>query len=202
MTDLSMFSKIEADRILKRAAEIEGSDEVGPVTVDELRSIASEAGFGAAAIERAIAEAQAASVVAERHVVRKSGLVVRRFSTSRSVPVEISSDQLMRAVRMFQPYRDGPAQVRLGVNEITWRDRKGLQFRVISSGGVTEVQVFVSKILIRKRWSRWIQAAADSLESMILLIAARDLPSSRSARLKVGAGETVQQRRVAAGARE
>ena len=35
MSDLSMFSKVEADRILKRAAELEGSDDPGPVTLDE-----------------------------------------------------------------------------------------------------------------------------------------------------------------------
>ena len=32
MSDLTIFSKIEADRVLKRAAEIEGSDDAGPVT--------------------------------------------------------------------------------------------------------------------------------------------------------------------------
>ena len=40
MTNSPMFSKMAADRILRRAAEIEGSEESGPVTVDELRSIA------------------------------------------------------------------------------------------------------------------------------------------------------------------
>jgi hypothetical protein len=49
-----MFSKIEADRILKRAVEIEGSEDGRPLSIDELRSIAGEAGFGSEAIERAI----------------------------------------------------------------------------------------------------------------------------------------------------
>jgi len=56
-----MFSKIDADRILMRAAEIEGSEGSRALTVDELRSISGEAGFGSQAVERAIAEAQQAA---------------------------------------------------------------------------------------------------------------------------------------------
>ena len=50
MTNSPMFSKIDADRILKRAVEIEGSEDAGPLTIDELRSIAGEAGFGSQAV--------------------------------------------------------------------------------------------------------------------------------------------------------
>lgn len=182
MSDLTLFSKVEADRILKRAAEIEGSDDAGPVTVDELRSIAGEVGFGAQAIDRAISEAQqAASASALRHRVQAWGLVIRHISASRSMPVEITADQLMRAVRLFQPYRDGPAHVNLGANEITWRDRKGLGFAVMSAGGVTEIRVFVSKVLVRRRrWMAWVDSAADRLETLVLLMATRDLPRARA----------------------
>ena len=192
MSDVTLFSKVEADRILKRAAEIEGSDDAGPVTVDELRSIASEAGFGAQAIDRAIAEARRAEAAsAHRHEAQKRGLVFRHFSTSRSVPVEIDSEQLMRAVRLFQPYRDGPAHVNLGVNGITWRDRKGLRFAVSSSGGVTEIKVEVSRILIRRRrWMAWLHSAADRLETLILLMASRDPAHSRTHQLSAAEPST------------
>ena len=63
MTSSPLFSKAEADRILKRAAEIEGSGTADPLTVAELRSIAGEAGFGAAAVDRAIAEARRAGIM-------------------------------------------------------------------------------------------------------------------------------------------
>lgn len=182
MSDLTMFSKVEADRILKRAAEIEGSDEAGPVTIDDLRSIASEAGFSFQAIDRAISEAkQAAAISAERQRVQVTGRIVRHVTAVRSVPVEITADQLMQAVRLFQPYRDGQARVRLGPAAITWRDRKGLAFRISSAGGVTEISVTVTWFVVRrKRWISWVQTAADRLESLVLLMATRDLGASRA----------------------
>ena len=80
MIDSPMFSKIDAHRILKRAAEIEGSDDAGPLTADELRSIAGEAGFGSQAVERAIAEVQQAGPTeVHRHPVQRSGLVITRL---------------------------------------------------------------------------------------------------------------------------
>jgi len=39
------FSRVDADRILRRAAEIEGAGDEGRLTLTELRSIAGEAGF-------------------------------------------------------------------------------------------------------------------------------------------------------------
>jgi hypothetical protein len=185
MSDLTMFSKVEADRILKRAAELEGSDEAGPVTIEELRSIAGEVGFSPQAIDRAISEAkQAAAISAERQRVQVTGRVIRHVTAVRSIPVEITADQLMQAVRLFQPYRDGQAHVKLGRAAITWQDRKGLTFRVTSAGGVTEVAVTVTWFVIRrKRWTNWVQTAADRLESLILLMAARDLGVSRTRQL-------------------
>ena len=190
MTDLTMFSKVDADRILKRAAELEGSEDSGPLSVDELRSIASEAGFGAHAVERAIAEAQQAeSGEVQREPVRRSGLVITHISVQRLIPVDINSEQLMRAVRLFHPYRDGLAQVNLGVNEITWRDRKGLRFTVISSGGVTEIRVLVSKLLIRRRrWVTWVESAIDNLETLMRLVAMRNLPSGAAPQAQLQAG--------------
>ena len=38
-----------------------------------------------------------------------------------ALPLQISSEQLMRAVRLFQPYREGPAQIKLEEQQITWR---------------------------------------------------------------------------------
>jgi hypothetical protein len=178
MTDAPMFSKLDADRVLRRAAEIEGSKAVGPISVDELRSIAGEAGFGAHAVERAIAEAYPDSPAeVRRWQVQRSGLVFSRLSTARTIPIEISSEQLTRTVRLFQPYREGPAQVKLEEHQITWRDRKGIGFTVTSAGGVTEVRVFVSKALVRKgRWMGWVRAAADRLEALVLLVAAQEQP--------------------------
>ena len=168
-----MFSKSDADRILRRASEIEGSADARQLTADELRSIAGEAGFGPKAVERAIAEArEAISMVVAPTPVQKWGLIVTHLSTIREIPVEVSSDQLMRAVRLFQPYREGPAQVKLEEHELTWRDRKGLSFAVTSSGGVTEVRVHVSKVLLRRgRWMGWVKAAADRLEMFVSLVA-------------------------------
>ena len=180
MNKPASFSKLDADRILRRAAEIEGSEDAGPVTVGELRSIAGEAGFSPQAVERAIAEAQQAAVKqVRRHPVQRSGIVITYLSTLRSIPVEISSEQLMRAVRLFQPYREGPAQVKLEEDQITWRDRRGLGFTVTSAGGVTEIRVLVSKILIRKgRWMGWVKSAADRLEALVLLVATQEPPGT------------------------
>ena len=181
MADSLIFSKIDADRILKRAAEIEGSDDAGPLTVDELRSIAVEAGFGTQAVERAIVEAQQAAPTEVRHPpVQKSGLVITHLLAIRDIPIEISSDQLMKAVRLLQPYREGPAHVNLGEHQITWRDRKGLRFTVMSAGGVTEVRVYVSKFFVRKRkWMRWVKSAADRLEALVFLVSNRPLPGTQ-----------------------
>jgi hypothetical protein len=57
MSDSPLFHRLDADRILQRAAEIEGSDSGRAMSVSEIRGIAGEAGFGASAVERAIAEA-------------------------------------------------------------------------------------------------------------------------------------------------
>ncbi len=181
MVNSPMFSKIDADRILKRAAEIEGSEDSAPLTIDELRSIAGEAGFGSQAIERAIVEAEQARPSEARHQpVQRSGWVFAHLSTIRSIPIGISSDELMKAVRLFPPYREGPAHVNLGDHEITWRDRKGLRFTVTSGGGVTEVRVYASKFFIRRvTWMKWVKSAADRLEELVFLVAARELPSAK-----------------------
>lgn len=174
MNDTPVFSKAAADWILKRAAEIEGTQESGPVSVEELRSIASEAGFGSRALELAIAEAErAATEGSHRPPVHKWGIFLVRLATIRTLPVEVGSGELMRAVRLFQPYREGPAQVKLEEGQITWRDGKGIRFTVSSSGGVTEIRVFVSKFLIRRgRWMGWVKAATDRLETLIFMVSA------------------------------
>jgi len=179
MTDPPVFSKIDADRILKRAAEIEGSEDAKPLTVAELRSIAGEAGFGSHAVERAIAEAKrAAATDTRRPPVQRSGVIITHFSTIRSVPLEVSSEQLMRAVRLFQPYREGPAQVKLEEHQLTWRDRKGIRFTVTSSGRGTEIRVLVSKFLARRgRWMGWVKASADRLETLVFMVATQDEPN-------------------------
>jgi hypothetical protein len=170
-----MFSSTEADRILKRAAEIEGSEELKPLTHDEIRSIAREAGFGTQAVERAISEAAlAAPRPGHPQPVQRSGLVITRISAMRSIPLMLTSEQLMRAIRLFQPYRDGSAHVKLEEDRITWRDRKGLVFTLRSVGGITEIHVYVGKLLIRRgRWMGWVKAAADNLEALILLVDAK-----------------------------
>ena len=172
-----MYTKSEADRILKRAAEIEGAEDTRPLSDEELRSIAGEAGFGASAVERAIAEARdLASQRIPPPPVQKSGWIITRLSASRTVPVELSSEQLMQAIRLFQPYREGSAQIRLDEDRLRWHDRKGLAFTVWSGGGVTEIHVFVSKIMVRRRrWTGWVKAAADRLESLTLMVGNRRL---------------------------
>ena len=176
-----MFSKVDADRILKRAAEIEGAEDGRPISVDELRSIAKEAGFGSQAVDRAMAEAQhAAPAGIQHHPVQRSGWLITYLSTIRAVPTELSSEELTRAIRLFQPYREGPAQVKLGEHQITWRDRKGLIFTVTSAGGVTEIRVSVSKILLRKgRWMWWVRSAADRLAAIVLLVDTRGPAGTR-----------------------
>lgn len=175
MNNPPVFSKLDADRILRRAAEIEGSEDSRRFTADDLRSIAGEAGFGIQAVERAIAEAQqAAASDVRRRAVHRSGIVKSYISTSRTIPIEITSDELMNVVRLCQPYREGPAQLKLERDRITWRDRKGLSFTVTSAGGETEIQVVVSKFAVRRgRWMTWVRAAADRLESLVLLVAAQ-----------------------------
>ena len=176
MTDSPTFSKVDADRILRRAAEIEGLENSKRLSVEELRLIAGEAGFAAGAVERAIGEAhEAAAVEVLRPPVQKWGLVITHLSTIREIPVEISAEQLMRAVRLLQPYREGAAHLKLDEHEITWTDRRGLHFAVSSSGGVTEIRVFVSRFVIRKgRWKGWVKSAADRLEVLVQLVAGQD----------------------------
>lgn len=171
-----MFSKVDADRILKRVAEIEGSDDGHPLSADELRMIAGEAGFGRKAVERALAEAELARAV-RHHPVDRVGTVVSRLSTLRTVPIEVTSEQLLRSVRMFRHYREGEASVSIGDHQLSWRDPKGLRFSVTSAGGVTEIHVRVAKVLLRKgRWMGWVKSAADRLESIILMVATHDTP--------------------------
>ena len=181
MADSTIFSKIDADRILKRAAEIEGSEDGRPLTIDELRSIAEEAGFGSQAIERAIVETQQANSAEVRHdPVQKSGLLITHLWAIRTIPIQISSDQLMKAVRLFQPYREGPAPVNLGENQITWRDRSRLKFTVMSAGGVTEVRVNVSVFFpVKRRWMRFVKSGADRLEALVHLVSHRPLPGTK-----------------------
>ena len=177
MTEPARYSRLDADRILKRAAEIEGSEDARRLTLEELRQIASEAGFGPRAVERAIAEARVNAPEIRRPPVQRWGIVVSHFSTLREIPVGIDSEQLMRVVRLFQPYRDGPAHIKLEEHEITWRDRKGIEFSIRSVGGVTEVRVYLSRILLRRnRWMGWVKAAADRLEVLVLMVAGQDAP--------------------------
>jgi len=106
--------------------------------------------------------------------------VITDLSTIRAVPIQISSEQLMKAVRLFQPYGEGPAQVSLGENQIMWRDRKGLRFTVTSAGGATEIRVFASVFFLRKRrWMGWVKSAADRLEALVFLVSSRPLPSTK-----------------------
>ena len=177
MSDSPLFTKLDADRILQRAAEIEGSDPGRAMSVSELRGIAGEAGFGSTAVERAIAEAlEVGPPGSVRAPVEREGLLHVKMWTIRAIPVELDSDQLIRAVRLFQPYREGPANVNLEDRQITWRDRKGLMFHLMSYGGETEIRVRVSKRLgLRSgRMMGWVRAAADRLESIVYLVAARD----------------------------
>lgn len=176
MTDDPTFSRLDADQILRRAAELEGMEGRG-LSLDELRSIAGEVGFAGATIERAIAEVRDARLAAatEPRPVQKWGLVVTHMSALREVPVGMNADQLTRVVRLFHPYREGPAQVKLEETEITWRDRKGLRFAVSSVRGRTEIRVYVSKVmLLRGRWMGWVKAAADRLEMLTRLVAKQD----------------------------
>ena len=49
-----------------------------------------------------------------------------------------------------------------------------MKFTVVARGGSTEIRVFVSKVLLRKgRWMEWVRTAADQLESLMFLVAAR-----------------------------
>ena len=167
-----LFSRAEADRVLRRAAEIEGTGEERPISLAELRSIGTEAGFAPQTLERAVADVQNASRVVSRSPVRRSGVIIAHLSAVRELPVGIDAEQLIRVVRLCQPYRDGPADVRLEDSEITWVDRKGLRMAVTSVGGITEVRVYVSGFLLRRgRWRSWVQAAVDHLEALVSLVA-------------------------------
>ncbi len=174
MSDSPLFTKLDADRILQRAAEIEGRDESRAMSVKDLRGIAGEAGFGSRAVERAIAEAlEVGPNESRRSPVEREGWIRVKMWTIRSIPIELTSDQLIRAVRLFQPY---PATVNLEERQqITWRDEKGLIFHVLSWRGETEIRVRVAQFLIRRgRMMGWVKASADRLESLVYLVAARD----------------------------
>ena len=141
------------------------------------------------AVNRAIVEAQQAASAETRHPpVQKSGVVITQILAVRTIPIALSSEQLMRAVRLLQPYREGPAQVKLEEHQITWKDRRGLRVRVTSTGGVTEVRVFVSKLLLRRgRWIGWVRAAADRLETLAFMVASRDLARESASQARIAA---------------
>jgi len=188
MTAPPNFSRVDADRILRRAAEIEGADDERRLSAAELRQIAGEAGFAPQTVERAIADVRSAALAAStRTPVKKSGLVVAHLSTVREVPVGLDADQLLRVVRLFPPYREGPAQVKLDEDEISWRDRKGIRFSVASVGGLTEIGVYVSGFLLRRgRWAEWVKAAADRLEMLAFLVAGQRTGGGGPERLPPG----------------
>jgi hypothetical protein len=165
------FSRVDADRILRRAAEIEGA--------------------GDETIERAIADVESASLVASRQTpVKKSGLVVAHLSTEREIPVGLNGDQLMQVVQLFPPYREGPAQVKLDEHEIAWHDGKGIRFAITSVGGLTEVHAYVSGFLFRRRrWARWVKAAADRLEILALLVAGQRAGGGAPVRARLPASD-------------
>jgi hypothetical protein len=177
MSDLTRFSRIDADKILRRAAELDGAQDAPSLSLAELRAIADEAGFEAQSLERALREArEAADHEVRYHPVQKSGLIILDLSTIRKVPIPLSSEQVMRVVRLFQPYREGPAQVKLEEGQITWRDRKGIRFSVISGIDGTEIRVKVSRLTIRRgRWISWVKTAADRLETLASVVARTDL---------------------------
>ncbi len=187
MSESPLFTQHDADRILQRAAEIEGNDEGHAMSVRDLRGIAGEAGFGAGAVERAIAEALEFGGREGRPApveVEYEGFIFAKMWTLRTIPIELSSDQMLRAVRLFQPYLEGPARISLEDRRISWRDRKGVIFHLESSRGQTEIRVRLSKFVIRReRMKGWIRSAADRLEALVYLVAARDhsaLPSTSS----------------------
>ncbi|MEZ4416750.1 MAG: hypothetical protein R3E10_13460 [Gemmatimonadota bacterium] len=110
-----------------------------------------------------------------RPPVQKWGVVITRLATVRDIPVELTSDQLMRIVRLFQPYREGSVQVQLEEHEIAWRDREGLRFAMSSIEGSTVLRVQVSRFLLRRRrWMGIVKAAADRLETLSMLVARQD----------------------------
>ncbi len=178
MAESSVFSKMDADRILQRAAEIDSADEGRPLSAPELRGIAAEAGFNPRAVERAIAEAlQRGPVGTERTPVEKRGLIRPTFSTRRTVPIQLTSEQLWEAIRLFTPYREGPAQIELGEGGMVWRDRKGLRFEIITHPAKTELRVRLRKFALLRsgRLFDWVNASADRLESLLILVASRNM---------------------------
>ncbi len=129
--------------------------------------------------------------VLSRPPVQKWGLLVTHLSAFREIPLEMTSDQMMAVVRLFYPYRDGPAQVTLEAGQITWRDRKGLRFSMASQGGVTELRVFVDKILLRRRrWTGWVAAACERLEMLARLVVVREIPTTGGRRSQLPPPET------------
>ncbi len=120
---------------------------------------------------KAVSRAESSRMEPRIHPVQKTGWIVSKIWTMRSIPVQLSSEQLLEAVRLFQPYRDGPAQVKLEDRQITWRDGDGIRFAVVSDDGVTEISVFVSKPLLRRvRMMGRVRAAADRLEALVRLV--------------------------------
>ncbi len=161
------LSGSDADRILKRAAELESAETSDPLSVDEIRAVAEEAGYDPSTVERAISETLDPAPQPLDNV-QTSGFLATRFHTTRSIPVQLTAKELMKAVELLMPYFEAPPEVKFRKGSLVWRDRRKLRFELDPGLDAVGLQVSSPRLMGQKaRWKDWVGKAADQLEAMI-----------------------------------
>ena len=158
----------DADRILARAAEIESSKGRGVLSVDELRSIAAEAGFSTEALERAISETLRAPAPApESDISVTSGLMVTRISATRTLNEALTPDEMIETAHLFTPYFEPTTAPRYSDGSVSWRDSRRIDLEISRVEGGTTIRVeFAALVVWTAPWKKKVVRAAEKLERL------------------------------------
>jgi len=140
MTD-ERFSDKEVALVLRRAAEIDaaGPPPAGGMTVADIEAVATEAGIGADAVRRALAEIAVSEGEGGRTLIAPAS---RR--TSLRVEGELSREQMERLVREIEDQAGRPGAVTEALGTVRWTASEGTwtaQVAVSTADGETRIAV-------------------------------------------------------------
>jgi hypothetical protein len=141
------YSDKEVRKLLERAAELQENEAVAPgatgMTLQQLESVALEAGIDPAALRRAAEEME----VAPRPGIGKA-LAGAPMSAviERTLPFEVSSDALESLIPLIQARSETSGQGGIAGSTLTWRatsqgSARDLQILVASRNGETRIRI-------------------------------------------------------------